>query len=255
MKFKKVLSICLLVIMWLLMVFCCAVSCEVEDIPDDGGRFHYPDNYVHPDFVTNYTEEYHINYLTNLHEYYPYNGTTIINVELIHAFHDYDCEYFLVEYEYDFGDESYSTYIDTYTYFHRTDEEFDKYRWYKPLYDVTIKERATGEYILGYIKEDNYYYNLKSNIHTRNDKTDFYKISRGISPYRAYGYEDNVKFYGNGIAAVLCDEGIKVVACEGCFRLDVGFELIASGKYSHKDCRVGDILTEEECEQLMMKRP
>ena len=234
---KKILAIILT------LIFCsCLISCNNEE-PIAGKRPIYGE-YVHPDFETQYTIEEHMERLSKI------ASKTLklknFKVSIVYAFYDFDAEYFLIEYE-----------TEEYEY----DVHISQMATYNPFYppkqdlwqEVLIKETATSGYILGYIYEDNYYYGLLINqrhyggIYCGSVQ----QYTRGQSPYKAYGYEDNVKYYGGQIAAVACEEGLKIVACEDCFKMDVGFELIKNGKYTHEGCRVGELLTMEECEKLM----
>lgn len=220
-------------------------ACDAEEDQMLGGWEKEYTEYVHPDFETQYTVEEHIERLNLI------ASKTLklkkFKVSIVYAFYDFDAEYFLIEFERE--EYEYDVHI------YQMSDYINRYADIENLNDVTIKERATNGYILGYISEDKYFCNLFVNLRWYGGQPGFgyvQKFSDGLSPYKAYGYEDNVKYYGGQTAAVACKEGLKIVACEGCFKMRVGFELVESGKYSHKGCRVGELLTMEECEKLMV---
>lgn len=235
---KKLMAIVLSLILVLIIT-----ACDTEE--EMGGWEKEYTEYVHPDFVTNYTEEEHIERLSLIAS--KTLGLKKFKISIVYAFYDFDPEYFLIEFERE--EYKYDVYISQMTSYNNRHTDIENLR------NVTIKETATNGYILGSIEDDKYYYNLFVNLGWYGGEPGFgyiQKYSDGLSPYKAYGYEDNVKYYGGQIAAVACEEGLKIVACEDCFKMRVGFELIENGKYSHKECRVGHLLTMEECEKLML---
>ena len=202
-------------------------------ISGDGG-------YVHPDFVTEYTIEEHIErikartrekYKTELE-----SGVLVdFEVYILHAFYDDDPEYFLVEFEYrDFITEEYQNYD-----FDETKEESEDNQRY-----VTLSTKHM--HTMGYILNDKYYNGLV-NISTR----------FGKSSYTLYGHENSKKYFGSRIEAVKIGNDIVQIGHEA--RLEPKNPSLTSGGVSMEfhvhdrgeACSYGRILDPLDYEKYM----
>ena len=146
--------------------------------------------YTHPDFETNYTEEEHIQRISErtakkFAEELE-NGTIIsYDVEIVYAFYDNDPEYFLVNLEYaEEQNGSYQTKKEA-----SLDPEKGEFRRFNTKY----------KHLIGFIEKDIYYWSLMC----------YYKeFKYGRSCYELWGYEKAKKYYGAGHHGVQTSEGI-----------------------------------------------
>ena len=187
-RVSKIIKNC--VIIFLLILF--LVLCWVYAF-----GFERTSGYSHPDYVTNYTVDEHIErikartrekYKTELE-----SGVLVdFEVYILHAFYDDDPEYFLVEFEYrDFITEEYQNYD-----FDETKEESEDNQRY-----VTLSTKHM--HTMGYILNDKYYNGLVS-ISTR----------FGKSSYTLYGHKGSKKYFGSRIEAVKIGNDIVQIGHE-----------------------------------------
>ncbi len=159
--------------------------------------------YVHPDFVTEYTEKEHIERITQkvnerIHKLGWDNSEPLephvidVYIDIVYAFYDRDPEYFLVEFKFNYLNEL--AHVENMQII-PTDEDY--YTQYG--------------YLIGHIRNDKYYvmdvlYNLT--IWTSIDGKSAQKYILGKSAYTAAGMRDGIKFYGCGVQAVLIGEDV-----------------------------------------------
>ena len=176
-------------------------------------------HYKHPDFVTAYTEEEHIQRITERTQIRfseKIESGAIVNytVEIVYAFYDNDPEYFLVNLEY-------------------------KYPWHKLDPAGKPYEQTKYQHFLGYIENDEYYtgvYNYEG------EKSDSMFID-GRSAYEVAGCGGAKKYYGNRVFAVETKDGLLQI-----------FEMSNTGCVEFCDIEtqwVQRIIPESEYEDLM----
>ncbi len=179
MKGKKITTIVSSFLLSLLLTGCS--GCQQRDGDYD---------YVHPDFITEYTIEEHIERITTrteeIFEEEIKNGDIVdYTVEIVYAFYDNDPEYFLVELEYakEWGGK-YDNPNDS------PNVENDEYITYQTKY----------KHFIGYIVNDRYWYGLRD-YWGSDIKTSF---KDGRSVYAFNGYEKERKYYG------MCKQAVEV---------------------------------------------
>ena len=141
-------------------------------------------NYKHPDFVTQYTQEEHIQRIserTQTRFSKEIESGEIVNytVEIVYAFYDNDPEYFLVNLEYA--------------------EEFEKYS-----YGGELEYKTKYKHFLGFIENDEYYTGLYCYGGENGDAM----FIGGRNPYEVTGYGDAKKYYGANRFAVETENGL-----------------------------------------------
>ena len=170
-KSKRVWVYC-----FLILQSCLLFACDL-----DSGTRHPSQTYKHPDFITQYTQEEHIQRISERTQTRFSNeieSGEIVNytVEIVYAFYDNDPEYFLVNLEYA--------------------EEFEKYS-----YGGELEYKTKYKHFLGFIEDDIYY----TGINGYGGKNGDAMFIDGRNPYEVAGYANAKKYYGNFVFAVQLD--------------------------------------------------
>ncbi len=187
--------------------------------------------YEHPDFVTQYTAEEHVERIrqrtAEKFETEILNGDIVgVNVEIVYAFYDDDPEYFLVELEF--------------------------YKEWKSFYEANNMEEVeyTTKYkhLIGYIHNDKYYAGLKYyDSNSFNNVEKLYGFIDGKSSYSYYGYEDSKKYYGASAQGVLVEDEIIELAYATCLQDGI----IESHDHISGQCPAGEVISPSKYEKLM----
>lgn len=140
--------------------------------------------YKHPDFVTEYTEEEHIQRIserTQIRFSEKIESGAIVNytVEIVYAFYDDDPEYFLVNLEY-------------------------KYPWRSLDVSGNLIYETKYQHFLGYIENDEYYAGLTGYTGEYGDSM----FIDGRNAYEVIGYGTAKKYYGSDVFAVVTKDGL-----------------------------------------------
>lgn len=185
--------------------------------------------YDHPTFVTNYTEEEHVERIrqrtAEKFEKEIVNQEIVdIHVEIIYAFYDNDPEYFLVEIEYA------REWINAYKNpdYSSSDESSQEYIEYTTKY----------KHLIGFIENDKY----KTGLMYYDSFID------GRSSYSFYGYRSAKKYYGGLCQAVEIDGQIIELSNGECLRDGI---IENHSHYSFYECTMGRVIKESEYEKLM----
>ena len=195
-------------------------------------------DYVHPDFVTEYTIEEHIERIkqrTKERFANEISSGEIVNftVDIVHAFYDDDPEYFLVELEY--KDEWIGKYANEYKWSNIAGllpEKPEEYVYYSTKYKHFLGKITNDWYHSGiwfyqkfntpWTEEvlDEVWYMQESYVKARESYKDV-EFMDGRSAYSLCGYGDAKKYYGSGIMAIEKDEQIIKLFDFDCLQLYV----------------------------------
>lgn len=209
-KRKSVLFYC-----FLILQLCLLVACDL-----DSGTRHPSQTYKHPDFVTAYTEEEHIQRITERTQIRfseKIESGAIVNytVEIVYAFYDNDPEYFLVNLEYA--------------------EEIQRF------YPTgNLKYQTKHQHFLGYIENDEYYTGASSYGGQDGDSM----FIDGRSAYELAGYATAKKYYGSDVFAVETKDGLLQIFEIGS-TARVEFDTVDETRWEQR------IIPESEYENLM----
>ena len=141
-------------------------------------------HYKHPDFITAYTEEEHIQRITERTQIRfseKIESGAIVNytVEIVYAFYDNDPEYFLVNLEY-------------------------KYPWRSLDVSGNLIYETKYQHFLGYIENDEYYTGLTGYTGEYGDSM----FIDGRNAYEVAGCGGAKKYYGSDVFAVETKDGL-----------------------------------------------
>lgn len=221
------------------LVFCLSLSLLLSGCAEKIG------DYKQPVFQTKYTEEEHIQRISQrteaIFEEEIESGKLLkYNVEIVYAFYDEDPEYFLVELEY--VDECIKVTYENPNYSLDTGKQEPQY----------IEQTTRYQHFIGFIENDNYKTGL---LHydsgSSNTKQCF---MAGRSAYALYmegkGEQYGKKYYGGRVQGIERSGEIIVVAGMDCYENGIEWHQHTPNS-TYTKCNIGDVVPENLYENYM----